>query len=99
MRGYLQRLNQIGRDIITKLTESKIKIGDTLHNLEQSAPAAKVSISNTFAKAISDIQARQQQLLHHVDVEVCVCVCVCVCVRACLVRLTSPHSYIGVRVS
>ena len=82
MRGYLQRLNQRGRDIIANLTESKIKIGDTLHNLDQSAPAAKTSISNTFAKVISDIQARQQQLLNHVDVEVCVCVCVCM--RVCV---------------
>ena len=80
MRGYLQRLNQRGRDIIANLTESKIKIGDTLHNLDQSAPAAKTSISNTFSKVISDIQARQQQLLNHVDVEVCVCVCIRACV-------------------
>ena len=82
MCRYLQRLKQRGRDMIAKQTESKIKIDETLNTLEQSALATKTSISSTFAKVISDIQARQQELLNRVDVEVCVCVhgcCVCVC--------------------
>ena len=67
LRSRAQRLNQYSQEVIGRLSQSEVKIGQIVFELSPSATTAKNEIQATFNDIIKAIQKRQQSLLKRVE--------------------------------
>ena len=67
LRSRAQRLNQYSQEVIGRLSQSEVKIGQIVFELAPSVTTAKNEIQATFSNIIDAIQERQQALVKRVD--------------------------------
>ena len=67
LRSRAQRLNQYSQEVIGRLSQSEVKIGQIVFELAPSVTTAKNEIQMTFNNLIIAIQERQQALVEKVD--------------------------------